>query len=244
MIKLKKYYNFIAKRFNPIHWIAYYYINKVNRSEYLHPPFGIKNERPIEYSFVFKQISKYFPTKILDVGTGITAIPHVMANCGIKVTAIDNIQDYWPKGMFNRHFYVINDNIVKSNLNETFDLVTCISVLEHIEEYDKAVSSMAKLLKGGGHLILTFPYNEKRGVANVYKLPDSNVKRIIPFKTQAYSREDIDRWQKENNLDLLEQEYWQFSTGEYWTTGTELDKPETVGKDETHQISCIIFQKK
>lgn len=132
------------------------------------------NERPVEFSFVFRKIGEIYPRKILDVGTGTTALPHLMRNCGSLVTATDNVRDYWPFGMVNRHFYVIDDDITATRLSDKFDLITCISVLEHIQKSDDAVRNMLSLLKSNGHLILTFPYNEKSYVRNVYKLPGSS----------------------------------------------------------------------
>jgi len=40
---------------------------------------------------------------------------------------------------------------------ETFDLITCISVLEHIPSDREAVDMMWSLLRPGGHLVLTLP---------------------------------------------------------------------------------------
>lgn len=245
MKNIKKISAFIKKKFwflNPMGVIARFYIRSLNKEEFINPPFNIFNERPIEYKFVFEQISKQYPKKILDVGTGLTSLPHLMANCGCNVTAIDNIKDYWDYGLFNRHYHVINDNIVETKLKDKFDLITCISTLEHIEDYNKAVESMFSLLNPGGYLVLTFPYNEKHFVDNVYALPESNVKGLPSYKTRAYSRIEIEKWSK-NKAKVINQEYWQFFTGEYWTVGERLAIPKMVGKDEKHQISCVLFQK-
>lgn len=76
------------------------------------------------------------------------------------MTATDNIKNYWPFGMMNRHYYVINDDITKTKLTDRYDLIACISVLEHIQDADNAVKNKFVLLKDKGSLILTFPYNE------------------------------------------------------------------------------------
>jgi len=55
------------------------------------------------------------------------------------VTTVDNVKDYWPSGMSNRHYYVINDDIRDWKLNHKSDLITSISVVEHIEQSDSAV---------------------------------------------------------------------------------------------------------
>ena len=122
------------------------------------------------------------PETILDVGAGTSCFPHLLYNCGFNVTAIDNVTDYWPRGMSNRHFYIINDDIVNTRLNRKFDFITCISVLEHVQEYDKAVQNLFNLLNPAGYILLTFPYNEKKFIENVYALPEAGLReRFLTF---------------------------------------------------------------
>jgi 2-polyprenyl-3-methyl-5-hydroxy-6-metoxy-1,4-benzoquinol methylase len=212
--------------------------------KFLSPGFTVYNERPIEYRFVFEQLTELKPKTILDVGTGLSALPSLMANCGARVVAIDNVTDYWANGMLNNHYHIIDDDITDSKLQEQFDMVTCISTLEHIRKCEEAVQNMFRLTVPGGYVVLTFPYNERERVENVYALPGSEVKGLPPFQTRAYSRKDLERWAKENGGTVVKQEYWQFFTGDYWTTGTRLPYPKQTSATETHQISCVVFQKK
>lgn len=205
------------------------------------PPF---NERLVEYSFALRKASEFYPKKVLDVGTGTTALPSILKASGCDVLAIDNIVDYWPSGMVNKHFYVVNDDITNTNLKDTFDFITCISVLEHIDSFDSAIKNMAKLLRKDGILILTCPYNERRYCENVYELDGSNAKgQKIPYKTRSFSRKNIDSWMSQNGLQLIDQEFWQFFSGEYWTVGDRIIPPVKSSSDKTHQITCLAFKK-
>lgn len=233
----------LANSLDPTRIIAQNYIHRLNKAEHRNPPFTNFNERPIEYRFVFEQISQYYPKTILDVGTGLTALPHVMANCGCKVTAIDNIKDYWKGGIFNRHFLVKDDSIVRPREKGAFDMITCISTLEHIEEFDQAIHSMFSLLKKDGLLVLTFPYTEKTYIENVYEMAGTNAPQLPGFKTHSFSRKEIDRWVRDNNAAIIKQEYWQFFTGECWTVGQWLATPRQVSERDLHQISCILLTK-
>lgn len=219
------------------------YISNLVLNEYKNQSYTTFNERPVEYSFVFKQLANFCPPNILDVGTGRTALPHLMRNCGFKVTAIDNVKDYWPKGMINRHYLVIDDDITNSKLDQKFDLITCISTLEHILEFDKAIDNMSNLLNSGGKLVITFPYNENKYCPNVYKLNNSKAPKDLSFITQAYSREQINNWCKKHKFSVIEQEYWRFFTGEYWSTGEKLPLPEKSSESQNHQISCVVLKK-
>src|SRR5690349_16021730 len=92
------------------HVLGEAYVEHVCASDFRHQQFQRHNERPIEYSFVFGSIARLQPRSVLDVGTGKTALPHLIASCGCVVTAVDNIRDYWPQGMFNRHWHIVNDD--------------------------------------------------------------------------------------------------------------------------------------
>jgi len=214
--------------------------------EYDRQTFQGFNERPIEFGFVFNCIGKLYPKKVLDVGTGMTALPHLIRNCGPLVKAIDNIKDYWPSGMSNRHFHVLDGDITASSqgLGEKFDLVTCISVLEHIKDHDRAIENMFKLLNPGGHLVLTCPYTESQYCEDVYQLNDSNAKgKSIPFVCQSYSREKLDRWIEENNGEIIEQQVWQYWDGDFWSTGNKIIPPIKANTNEKHQLSCLLIKK-
>ncbi len=243
---LTKLSRLASRQFNKVNacrLIAESYFNRVNRAEYAHPPFTAFNERPVEYGFVFAAIAKYYPKRILDIGTGITALPHLMANCGCAVTAIDNIEDYWQDGMFNRHFLVLNDDIRDTKLTAKFDLVACISTLEHIDRFNESVANMAKLLNPEGLLILTFPYNEHEYQDNAYALAGSNGLQQKAFKTHIYSRRELNNWCDKNGLEIIEQNYWQAFTGPYWSVGERIIPPQQVSKEQAHHLSCVLFKK-
>lgn len=202
------------------------------------------NERPVEYRFVFDQLSTYWPKNILDVGSGESALPRLMRTSGFLVTATDNFGSYWFYRLHNWHYYLVPDDIIATNLPvETFDLVTCVSSLEHIPDFNAAVKGMVSTLKNGGHLILTFPYNEHQYHPNVYKIEGSNAPKGTHYITQAFSRQEIDIWEKMCGLQVIKQEYWQFFSGNYWSVGTRLAMPICVDRLQKHQISCVVFQK-
>jgi 2-polyprenyl-3-methyl-5-hydroxy-6-metoxy-1,4-benzoquinol methylase len=219
------------------------YARRVCAREYRRQSDTGTNERPLEYAFLFRELAAFWPKTVLDVGTGMTALPHLLRTCGFLVTATDNVRDYWPGGMVNRHYHVIDDDITDTKLHGTFDVVTCISVLEHIPAHGRAMQSMQRLLRPGGRLVLTCPYNEARYVPNVYQLPESSVRTAYPFATQAFSRKEVEGWMAQAPWELLAQEYWQFFEGEYWTCGARLPKPTQVSRDARHQLSFMVFAK-
>ena len=201
------------------------------------------NERPVEFSFVFRKLGELYPRTILDVGSGKTALPHLMKNCGFIVTAIDNVRDYWPSGMINRHWHVIDDDITNTRLSETFDLITCISVIEHIHNFDDAIRNMFSLLNPKGHLLLTFPYNEEKYVRNVYELSGASYGQQVAYTTQSFAREELDRWILANNGTIVNQEFWRYWEGDHWTVGNQIIPPQQVTAKEKHQLTCLLIRK-
>lgn len=214
------------------------------RQEFERQAFSRFNERPIEYGFVFRKLAEIYPQNVLDVGTGTTALPQVMRDCGCLVTATDNVRDYWQSEMFNRHYHILEDDITATRLAAKFDLVTCVSVLEHIERSEAAVRNMVDLLAPDGYLILTFPYNEREYVRNVYELPGSSYGQDASYITQAYSRVQVEKWLRDNPLILVEQEHWQFWEGDFWTVGRQVLPPRRVAAHDKHQLSCLLFQRR
>jgi len=224
-------------------YFGYKFLRLFLKYNYLNRRPAVFNERAVEYEFVFRQLAQYCPQDILDVGTGKTALPALMNACGPKVTAIDNIKDFWPKGMINHHYYVIDDNILSTQLQNKFDMITCISVLEHIEDHSQAMQSMFRLLKSGGHLIVTFPYSETCYHPNVYELQGSNAPMGLPYVTQSFSRYELNGWIKDNDARIVEQEYWRYFSGDFWSVGERLNIPLKASVNEPHQISTILLNK-
>ncbi len=215
------------------------------REEYLSQKFKKILERPIEYRFIFQALSKVFPITVLDVGPGKSCLPQLIRQCGFIVSAIDNVSDYWHFGMYNKYFYVINDDITKTKLKKKFDFITCVSTLEHIKNYEVAAKFMLSLLKKGGYLALTIPYNESTYIENVYLLDGSEIKQNPPFYIcQVFSRNEINKIFSPNIVKIIDQEYWQIFSGNYWSFGKRLNPPRQVKKHEKFQLTCILFKKK
>jgi SAM-dependent methyltransferase len=53
-------------------------------------------------------------------------------------------------------------DLLELNANAEYDLITNTDVLEHIEDDRRALANLARALKPGGHLILTFPSDPGR----------------------------------------------------------------------------------
>lgn len=221
----------------------YWFIKPILLRESKFPRFKKINERAIEYGFIFKHLWQICPAEVLDVGTGTSALPHLIANCGFKVTAIDKMQGSWKGNFVNRHYYIKKNDIAHSTIKQKFDFITCISVLEHITNHESAISGMFNLLKNKGYLLLTFPYNEKQYIENVYKLPGVGYGENSPYICKIYSRKEITEWLIKNGGQIVEQEYYEIFTGDFWTFGKYIYPPRKVDRNNKHHLTCLLIQK-
>ena len=129
-----------------VHTFGRAYIREICRRERKNQSFQGVNERPAEYQFVLNTLLKTSPRTVLDVGTGDTALPSLLAHCGCLVDAVDNIRDYWVNDCWNRHFVVDDLDITDRVPEKRYDLITCIGVLEHIRKSTQAVANLLAAL--------------------------------------------------------------------------------------------------
>lgn len=122
--------------------------------------------------------------KILDAGCGSGILIPTLKQFG-EVYAFD-MHDNLAKVRKN-----INANYVKADLLElpfkkaSFDLITCISVLEHVSNLDKALKELKFVLKKKGALIVGIPSD------NLFVKLWFFVKRSSALKTHHASKEQI-----------------------------------------------------
>lgn len=228
-----------------VHKLGRTYLRKVLQAEAEAQEFDRHNERPAEFAFVFRQINRCAPRTVLDVGSGTTALPALLSDCGCVVTAIDNIRDYWPAGMINRRWHVVDDDITRTRLPGPFDMVTCISVLEHIVDYRSAVRSMMQLLKPGGHWVLAGPYTELEHVENCYGVSGTHESmRNLPYICRSYSRADLDDWLADTDGELVEAEFWKGWSGRHWALGERIAPPLPSDRDSAHNHACFLIRRR
>jgi 2-polyprenyl-3-methyl-5-hydroxy-6-metoxy-1,4-benzoquinol methylase len=228
-----------------VHRAGQWYIRKICLNELRHQVFSVHNERSIEYRFALQALGENRPRTVLDVGTGTTAWPRLLRNCGYVVTAIDNVRDYWPEGMVNRHWAVLDVDIANPDgrLPEKYDAITCISVLEHIEDHTRAVWNMGALLKTGGLLILTTPFSHDNPHPNVYTHADALYGKDFPYICRSSSVAELHQWLA-CDLKLERRELWRLFTGPVWATGERCEWEQAETEREPHQLACFLFRKR
>lgn len=224
------------------HRIGRAYVRRLVRDDFLRQRARIGNERAAEYSFALRQIALQSPRpeKILDVGTGRTSWPHLLYSAGFHVTAADNVTDYWPRGMTNRHWLVRDVDITNpQGFDDTFDVLTCISVLDHVVEFDRAVANMAGMLRPNGLLLLTMPFSAHQPYdPDVCARPDSYNGKTHAYRCQSYNATQLRQWCVSNQLRVTASEYWSMWSGPVFGTGQPLPW-KLVSEADPHQLGCF-----
>lgn len=112
--------------------------------------------------WLVNQFKDYLKGDILEVGCGIGNFTKLLSDYG-KVSAIDINRNYIKKIKLKNSAVGFGD-IEKGKYffkNKQFASIVCLNVLEHIEDDNKSLKNIFKLLKPGGHLILLVPYSRR-----------------------------------------------------------------------------------
>ena len=91
--------------------------------------------------------------------------------------------------------------------------------------------------------MLTFPYNQKRYIDNVYEHKVAGYGQDVPYICQVFSRKEIDTWMKEDPGNIIEQEYYKIFSGDFWTFGDRVFPPCKVRAEDRCHLTCLIIQK-
>ncbi len=125
------------------------------------------NERIVEIPFVLRSLPDNKDLKILDLGCSESSLSLHMASIGYFVTGVD-MRDFPYK--HPRFEFVKSDITNMTFADESFNVITCISTIEHIglgyyqdsrgiiDADGKAMKEMYRVLKKDGLLLVSVPF--------------------------------------------------------------------------------------
>lgn len=166
----------LVKLFNHLETKQYHFLDQLSRKEIewkLPWPQDALHQwsRRWEYPYVASSVPET-SAKILDAGSGFTFFPFYLAGLGHQVFAVDRdcqLKAYYDAmgtdySLFSKGSESASQGKLEFSVQDisslafeanTFDMVYCISVLEHLSEKEAVLNEFARVLKPGGTLILT-----------------------------------------------------------------------------------------
>jgi 2-polyprenyl-6-hydroxyphenyl methylase/3-demethylubiquinone-9 3-methyltransferase len=127
--------------------------------------FGVLHAmNPVRIKFIKNLVNEYFPTqglqnlKVLDVGCGGGIACEPLARLGAKVTGIDASEAAIDVAKDHATAQGLEIDYLCSDLkdiNQTFDLITCLEVVEHVDDLPIFLSNLATRLNSKGLLVLS-----------------------------------------------------------------------------------------
>lgn len=97
--------------------------------------------------------------KVLDIGCGRGFYEKIISHLfkGVKVIGLDQRQEYLPNWQHPQVTFQVADAQALPFPNQSFDRIICSEVLEHLNNNQKALQEIKRVLKKGGMILLTVP---------------------------------------------------------------------------------------
>jgi 2-polyprenyl-6-hydroxyphenyl methylase / 3-demethylubiquinone-9 3-methyltransferase len=151
---------------------------------------------------------------VLDVGCGGGILSEAMANRGARVLGIDLSQavlDVAELHALESKLEIQYRSVAAEDLAaaqpDSFDLVTCMEMLEHVPDPAASLRALANLVKVGGDVIVS-TLNRKPLAFAVAIIGAEYIARMLPRGTHEYLKfirpSELARWGREANLDLID----------------------------------------
>lgn len=165
------------------------------------------NERIVELPYVYRALGRGEPgSSVLDVGAAESTLAFSLASLGYNLTAVD----LHPYPLSHPQLRSVQADILEWETTERFDIVLCISTLEHIglgvygDEPASAVASadrsaverLRELTTPGGIMVLTVPFGAASADKTQRAYDRAGLERLI----EAWTVEDLTIVRREDSL--------------------------------------------
>jgi 2-polyprenyl-6-hydroxyphenyl methylase / 3-demethylubiquinone-9 3-methyltransferase len=152
--------------------------------------------------------------QVLDVGCGGGLLAESMARRGARVLGVDLAQEALAvarlhaieSGLSVEYRQVAVEELAES-VPAGFDVVTCLEMLEHVPDPSAIVSALARLVRPGGHVVVSTINRNAKAFALAI-VGAEYVMRLLPMGTHRYARlirpSELSRWARAAGLELAD----------------------------------------
>ena len=152
--------------------------------------------------------------RVLDVGCGGGILSEAMARSGARVLGIDLSQEVLDVAELHaleaklavEYKAIAAEELAAANPG-SFDLVTCMEMLEHVPDPAATLAALATVVKPGGNVIVS-TLNRKPMAFAVAIVGAEYIARLLPRGTHEYLKfirpSELARWGRAAGLDLID----------------------------------------
>ncbi len=166
---------------------------------------------PLRLQYV-QRIADLADKEVLDVGCGGGILSESMARAGAKVLGIDlgrSVLDVAELHALEAAVPVAYRAVAAEDLARerpgSFDVVTCMEMLEHVPDPGATLGALAQLVRPGGNIVLSTLNRNARAFA-VAIIGAEYIARVLPRGTHEYRKfirpSELARWGREAGLEL------------------------------------------
>lgn len=198
---------------------------------------------PLRRQFIIQHVENIFDKKIIDVGCGGGILSESLAKLGANVTGIDMGEE--PLNIAKLHSLESKINVDYQKITaeekalecpETFDIVTCMEMLEHVPDPASIIAACASMVKPNGYVFFS-TLNKTIMSYLLAIVAAEKVLKIVPDGTHDHKSfirpSTLISWAEDNNLKCID------TAGIHYNPLTENHK--LTSKLDVNYILC--FQK-
>lgn len=176
--------------------------------------------RSLRIRRVLPYIRNHQHCRLLDIGCGWEARllkeiePYIAAEVGI-----DTKVPIFIKGKLRTERLILKDCL--PHPDKSFEIVTMLAVLEHLEQPEAILREIHRILTPGGQLVLTVPSKSARPVLEflVFRIGMISSTEIADHKTY-YDRDSLTRVLESAGFVLLKHQYFQLGMNNFCVAST------------------------
>lgn len=200
---------------------------------------------PLRTNYIEEHVS-LAGKKVLDVGCGGGILSEAMAQRGAEVTGLDlgeanlntaKLHSLESGVKVNYQLVAVEDYAEQHPAS--FDVVTCLEMLEHVPDPESIVNALSKLVKPGGHVFLsTINRNPKSYLMAI--LGAEYILNMVPRGTHDHHKfikpSELVRWTRAANLEALDMTGMTYNpiSKEYKLNSNDVDVNYLVATQKAH----------